>query len=66
VLNAPFHTNQTSREGIFRQWNIPAGAAALRPVLSSLLPAGNRLESTERYPGIEVDDALEISEQTET
>jgi hypothetical protein len=29
------------------------------------LPAGNRLESTVRYLGIEVDDALEISEQVE-
>jgi hypothetical protein len=29
------------------------------------LPAGNRLESTVRYLGIEVDDALEIAEQTE-
>jgi hypothetical protein len=29
------------------------------------LPAGNRLESTVRYLGIEVDDALEMAEQTE-
>jgi len=29
------------------------------------LPAGNRLESTVRYLGIEVDDALSISEQVE-
>jgi hypothetical protein len=29
------------------------------------LPAGNRLESTVRYLGIEVDDALAISEQVE-
>jgi hypothetical protein len=34
-------------------------------VQSSLCPAGHRLESTVRYLGIEVDDALEISEQTE-
>jgi len=34
-------------------------------VVSSLLTAVNRLESTVRYLGIEVDDALEISEQTE-
>jgi hypothetical protein len=27
------------------------------------LPAGNRLESTVRYLGIEVDDALAIAEQ---
>jgi hypothetical protein len=29
------------------------------------LPAGNKLESTVRYLGIEVDDALAISEQVE-
>jgi hypothetical protein len=29
------------------------------------LPAVNRLESTVRYLGIEVDDALEMAEQTE-
>jgi len=29
------------------------------------LPAGNRIESTIRYLGVEVDDALEIAEQTE-
>ena len=34
-------------------------------VQSNLLPALHRLESTVRYLGIEVDDALEISEQTE-
>jgi hypothetical protein len=34
-------------------------------VLSSLLTAVNRLESTVRYLGIEVDDALEMAEQTE-
>ena len=32
---------------------------------SSLCPSGHRIESTVRYLGIEVDDALEISEQTE-
>ena len=32
---------------------------------SILLPAGNRIESTVRYLGIEVDDALEMAEQTE-
>jgi hypothetical protein len=32
---------------------------------SSLCPAVHRLESTVRYLGIEVDDALEIAEQTE-
>jgi hypothetical protein len=32
---------------------------------SSLWTSGHRLESTVRYLGIEVDDALEISEQTE-
>jgi len=31
----------------------------------NLCPAGHRLESTVRYLGIEVEDALEISEQTE-
>ncbi len=36
-----------------------------RHVDSILLPAGNRLESTVRYLGIEVDDALEMAEQTE-
>ena len=30
-----------------------------------LLLGHSKLESTVRYPGIEVDDALEISEQTE-
>jgi hypothetical protein len=30
-----------------------------------LWPAGHRLESTVRYLGIEVDDALEMAEQTE-
>ena len=30
-----------------------------------LWPAGHSLKSTVRYLGIEVDDALEISEQTE-
>lgn len=30
-----------------------------------LLPVAPKLESTVRYLGIEVDDALEISEQTE-
>jgi hypothetical protein len=34
-------------------------------VQSILLPAGNRIESTVRYLGIEVDDALELAEQTE-
>jgi hypothetical protein len=34
-------------------------------VVSSLLPAGNRLESTVRYLGIEVNDALEMAEQTD-
>jgi len=34
-------------------------------VQSSLCPEVHRLESTVRYLGIEVDDALEISEQTE-
>jgi len=29
------------------------------------LPAGNRIDSTIRYLGVEVDDALEIAEQTE-
>jgi hypothetical protein len=29
------------------------------------LPAGNSVESTVRYLGIEVDDALEMAEQTE-
>jgi hypothetical protein len=29
------------------------------------LPAGNRLESTVRYLGIEVDDALAIAEQVD-
>ena len=46
----------------------PPGRRAPRPPgkrLSSLLPDGNRLESTVRYLGIEVDDALEISEQIE-
>ena len=33
--------------------------------VSSLWTAVHRLESTVRYLGIEVDDALEISEQTE-
>jgi hypothetical protein len=33
--------------------------------LSALCPAGHRLESTVRHLGIEVDDALEIAEQTE-
>jgi hypothetical protein len=32
---------------------------------SSLLPAGNRVESTVRYLGIDVEDALGISEQVE-
>jgi hypothetical protein len=27
------------------------------------LPAGNRLESTVRYLGVEIDDALEIAEK---
>jgi hypothetical protein len=27
------------------------------------LPAGNRLESTVRYLGIEIDDAIEIAEK---
>jgi hypothetical protein len=31
----------------------------------SLWPGHAKLESTVRYPGIEVDDALEISEETE-
>ncbi len=30
-----------------------------------LLPAGNSFKSTVRYLGIEVDDALEMAEQTE-
>ena len=34
-------------------------------VVSSLCPAGHRLESTVRYLGIEVDYALEMTEQTE-
>ena len=34
-------------------------------VQSSLWTAVHRLESTVRYLGIEVDDALELSEQTE-
>ena len=34
-------------------------------VLSNLLPAGNRLENTIRYLGIEVDDALELAEHTD-
>jgi hypothetical protein len=29
------------------------------------LPAGNRIESTVRYLGIEVDDALAIAEQVD-
>jgi hypothetical protein len=33
--------------------------------VSSLLTAVNRLESTVRYLDIEVDDALEMAEQTE-
>ena len=56
-----------------RGWRPPAINQALRLQRyivrhgrsSSLLPAGNRLESTVRYLGIEVDDALEISGQTE-
>jgi hypothetical protein len=31
-----------------------------------LPPGHSKLEGTVRYPGIEVDDALEISDQTET
>jgi len=34
-------------------------------VVSSLCTEVHRLESTVRYLGIEVDDALEIAEQTE-
>jgi integrase len=30
-----------------------------------LLPGHTKLESTVRYPGTEVDDALEMAEQTE-
>jgi len=29
------------------------------------LPAGNRIESTVRYLGIEIDDAIEIAEKIE-
>jgi hypothetical protein len=36
-----------------------------KAVVSSLWPAGHKLESTVRYLGIEVDDALEMAEQTE-
>jgi hypothetical protein len=35
------------------------------PRAVQLLPGHTKLESTVRYPGIEVDDALEISEQTD-
>jgi hypothetical protein len=34
-----------------------------RGTQSSLLPAGNMVESTVRYLGIEVDDALTFAEQ---
>jgi hypothetical protein len=37
---------------------------AYNAVVSSLCTAVHRLESTVRYLGIEVDEALEISEQT--
>jgi integrase len=40
-------------------------AAHEEPAAVQLLLGHSKLESTVRYPGIEVDDALEISEQTE-
>ena len=42
------------------------GHSPVEDIVQSLLcPEVHRLESTVRYLGIEVDDALEISEQTE-
>jgi len=34
-------------------------------VFSILLPAGNRIESTVRYLGVDIEDALALAEGTE-
>ena len=52
------------RDGIASLINVGAPRPPVKR-LSALWTSGHRLESTVRYLGIEVDDALEISEQTE-
>ena len=41
------------------------GAGKLQDALSILWPAGHRIESTVRYLGVEIDDALDIAEKIE-
>ena len=47
------------------RWHVSEMTPAATGAVSNLCPAGHRLESTVGYLGIEVDDALEIAEQTE-
>ncbi len=58
---------QTKATLIYRRTDEESASctAFASPHRAGLCPAGYRLESTVRYLGIEVDDALEIAEQTE-